>query len=91
MKIKELKEILMHYQGREYDDWDLKLWDYNNQRELNWPSGTYSSSKPDRSITFPVSVEPVDGEEIDSRMKRLIAELNDGLNNEASKELMEKI
>lgn len=74
MTIKELREILIHYDGIEYDNWELSLWDYNNQRELKWASGTYASSKESKTISFPVEVEPVDGEYIDERVKRLINE-----------------
>lgn len=71
MKIKDLCEILKHYEGREYDDWEIELWDYNNQREVKWTGGTYASSKTDKKISFPVTVEPVDGKTIDERIAEL--------------------
>ena len=74
MTIRDLREILIHYEGKEYDDWEISLWDYNNQRDIIWHGGSYSSSKETKSITFPVEVEPVDGEYIDERIKRLINE-----------------
>lgn len=75
MTIKDLKEILMHYQDRKYNDWEIKLWDYNNQREVNFLEGTHASSNETKSITFPVMIDPVDGEDIDERLKRLISEM----------------
>ena len=74
MTIKDLREILIHYEGKEYDDWEVSLWDYNNQRDIIWHGGSYASSKETKSITFPVEVEPVDGEYIDERVKRLMNE-----------------
>ena len=76
MKIKDIKELLKHYGGEEYDDWDIVLWDYNNQRELKWLGGTFASSKPDKHICFSVEVEPVDGKTIDQRIKELYKNLN---------------
>lgn len=75
MTIKEIKDILIHYDGREYDDWEIKLFDYNNQRDIKWNGGTYASSRETKTITFPVELEPVDGEGINSRLKRLMKEI----------------
>lgn len=75
MTIKELKDILIHYEGREYNDWEIKLFDYNNQREIEWNGGAYASSRETKSITFPVELEPIDGEGINSRLKRLMKEI----------------
>ena len=55
MTVKFLREVLKHYEGKEYDDWEIKLFDFNNQRNLK------------------VNVEPVDGETIDQRVKRLLS------------------
>ena len=74
MKIKELREILIHFTKPEYDDFEVLLWDYNNQRVIEWPEGMYALSKPDKRLTFPVKVEPVDGETIDERLKRMMDE-----------------
>ena len=71
MKIKELKEILKHFEGREWDDFDIKLWDYNNQREIEWEGGSHAFSKPEKKLTFPVKVPPIDGKTIDERIKEL--------------------
>lgn len=73
MTIRDLKDILIHFQDRKYDDWEVTLWDFNNQRDLEW-SGGYAFSKPDKSITFSVKAEPIDGETIDERIKRIIKE-----------------
>jgi len=75
MTIKYLREILKHYTEHQYDEWEIKLWDYNNQREVGFLDGTYASSKATKTINFPVKVEPVDGETIDERLKRLISEM----------------
>ncbi len=75
MTIKDLREILIHYQDRKYDDWEIILFDYNNQRVINWLDGTYASSRTDKRITFPVKVEPIDGETVDERIKRIISEM----------------
>ena len=71
MKLKFVREILKHYEGHEYDDWDLVLWDYNNQREVKWSEGMYAASKDDKKISFPVEIEPVDGVQIEERIKKL--------------------
>ena len=72
MTIKDLREILIHYEGKEYDDWEISLWDYNNQRNIIWHGGSYASSKETKSITFPVEVEPVDGVTVSERVKKII-------------------
>lgn len=72
MKIKELRETLVHFTKPEYDDFDIALWDYNNQRDVEWTAGMYAFSKPDKRLTFPVKVEPVDGKTIDERLKRIM-------------------
>lgn len=75
MTIKDLREILIHYEDKQYDDWNVTLFDYNNQRTLKVSSGMYSSSKETKSLTIPVEVEPVDGETIDKRIRRLMEEI----------------
>lgn len=35
----------------------------------------YAFSKPDKCLTFPVEIEPVDGETIDKRLKRMMEEV----------------
>jgi hypothetical protein len=95
MKIEFLREILKHYEGKEYDDWEITLFDFNNQRTLKVADGTYASSKETKSITFPVMVEPVDGIAINERIKALLNEIREdavGLKNTLSdyKEDMDK-
>ena len=75
MKIKDIKELLKHYQDKEYEDWEIVLWDYNNQRKIEWNGGTFASSKPDKEICFSVTMEPVDGKTIDQRVKELYSRL----------------
>jgi len=75
MKIKDLREIIKHFESREYDDWDVKLWDYNNQRNIKWPGGCYGFSKDNKYITFTVDVPPVDGKKIDDRIEQLLNQI----------------
>ena len=53
MTIKELRDILIHFQGKEYDDWEVVLWDYKNQKKWDW-SVSHSFSKPNKKLTFPI-------------------------------------
>lgn len=71
MKLKDLREILKHYEGREWDNVEVRLWDYNNQREAIWTGGSYGFSKTNMELTFPIEVPPVDGKTIDERIKEL--------------------
>ena len=57
MTVKFLREVLKHYEDKEYDDWKIELFDYNNQRSLEVLDGTYASSKESKIISFPVKVE----------------------------------
>lgn len=79
--IKDLREILKHFTDYEYDDWKVCLWDFNNQREVEMVPGMHSVSRPDKQISFPVRVEPIDGEEIDRRLARMIKEVQNSNNN----------
>ena len=72
MTIKALRDILIHYQGSEYDDWKVNLFDYNNQRDIKWNEGMYSSSKNDKVLTFPIEMEPIDGVEINRRIEKVM-------------------
>lgn len=71
MTIRELREIIVHFQDREYDDYDVTLFDYNGQQDLKW-GGSYAFSKTDKRLVFPVSVPPVDGITIEERLKKII-------------------
>lgn len=77
MTVKFLREVLKHYEDKEYDDWKIELFDYNNQRSLEVLDGTYASSKESKIISFPVKVEPVDGVTIDERLKALLKEIKE--------------
>lgn len=55
MTIKELREILVHFQDREYDDYEVELWDYKHQQPLGW-SVSHGFSKPEKRLIFPVNV-----------------------------------
>jgi hypothetical protein len=55
MTIKDLREILIHFQDREYDDYEVELWDYKHQLPLKW-NVSHGFSKPDKRLTFPVDV-----------------------------------
>ncbi len=70
MTIKDLREILIHLQDKKYDDYEVVLWDYNQQQELCWGFG-YSLSHPQKKLNFPVDVPTVDGETIMERLKKL--------------------
>ncbi len=78
MTVKFLREVLKHYEDKEYDDWNIALFDYNNQRSLEVLDGTYASSKESKIISFPVKVEPVDGVTIDERLKKVLKEVKEG-------------
>lgn len=71
MTIKDLREILIHFQDNEYDDYEVVLWDYNHQQKLQW-GGMHGLSHPNKELTFPVNVTPVDGVTIDERIKKLM-------------------
>lgn len=70
MTIRDLREILIHFEDKKYDDWKVSLWDYNHQQELDW-GGSYSFSKPKKELCFPVEVTPVDGITVFERLKQL--------------------
>lgn len=71
MTIKDLREILVHFQDNKYDDYEIVLWDYNHQQKLQW-GGMHGLSHPNKELTFPVNVTPVDGVTIDERIKKLM-------------------
>ena len=70
MTIGDLKEILIHFEDRKYDNWEIVLWDFNHQQELGW-GGSYSFSKPNKELSFSVEVPPVDGITVFERLKQL--------------------
>lgn len=70
MTIEDLKEILIHFEDKKYDNWEVVLWDYNHQQKLNW-GGSYSFSKPNKELSFSVEVPPVDGITVFERLKQL--------------------
>lgn len=70
MTIRDLREILIHFQDRKYDDYEVILWDYNHQQKLDWGGG-YSFSKPEETLSFAVEVPPVDGITVFERLKQL--------------------
>lgn len=72
MTIKFLREVLKHYEDREYDDWNVVLFDYNNQRNLIVLDGTYAASKDSKTLSFPVLAPPVDGITIDKRVDAML-------------------
>lgn len=82
MTIKDMREILVHFTDHEYDDYEVELFDFNNQRKLEWLEGCHSFSKPEKRITFPVRVEPVDGETIDKRLERMIKSVQNSSKND---------
>lgn len=70
MTIRDLKDLLVHFNDRMYDDYEVVLWDYNHQQELNW-GGMHSLSHPKKKLSFPVEVPPVDGITVFERLKQL--------------------
>lgn len=76
MTIKDLRDILVHFEDRKYDNYEVILWDYNHQEKLGWGGG-YSLSHPDNKLCFPVTVTPIDGVTIDERLKKLVGTLNE--------------
>lgn len=70
MTIRDLREILKHFEGREFDNYEVLLWDYNHQQKLNWGGG-HSFSHPNKTLCFPVEVPPVDGITVFERLKQL--------------------
>lgn len=70
MTIKELRDILVHFEDKKYDDFKVILWDYEHQRELDW-GGCHGFSKPENSLCFPVNVPPEDGISIFEKLKQL--------------------
>lgn len=83
MTIKDLKEILIHFQDKKYDDYEVILWDYNHQQTLDW-GVSHSLSHPDKELIFPVTVNPVDGITIEKRLKKVVEqyESSKGKSNE---------
>lgn len=73
MTIKDLKDILVHFEDKKYDNYKVVLWDYNHQQELDW-GGTYNFSNPNKELIFAVGVTPVDGVTIFERLKQLLNE-----------------
>jgi len=69
MTIREMRDLLKIYEDSKYDKWEIKLWDYENQRELNW-NISHSASNITKDITFPVTVPPIDGISIFEKIKK---------------------
>lgn len=76
MTIRDLREILIHFQDREYDDYEVVLWDYNNQQKLGW-SPSHALSHPSKELTFPVTVPPSDGVDVFEKLKQLKKKLDE--------------
>lgn len=70
MTIKDLREILVHFQDHKYDEYEVELWDYNHQQNLGW-GPSFALSHPEKRLTFPVDVKDVDGVTIMERLKKM--------------------
>lgn len=70
MTIKDLKDILVHFNDRKYDGYEVVLWDYNHQQKLGW-EGMYALSHPEKKLSLVVEVPPVDGITVFERLKQL--------------------
>lgn len=73
MTIKDLREIIVHFQEHKYDDYEVVLWDFNHQQKLNW-NVSHALSHPDKELTFPVEVKETDEKTINEKLKNLIDE-----------------
>ncbi len=74
MTIKDLRDILIHFTDRKYDDYEVTLWDYNHQQDCDWGGG-YSLSHPDKRLVFPITVNDVNEETITDRIKKVMDDL----------------
>ena len=70
MTIRDLREILIHFEDKKYDNYEVVLWDYNNQQTLGW-GASYALSHPEKELTFPVTVPPCDGVDVFDRLLKL--------------------
>ena len=77
MTLRDIKDFIAVFEDSECDDYEIILWDYNHQQKLK-TGGGYSLSHPDKEITIPVDVPPVDGVTIFERLKQL----QDGIQKE---------
>ena len=55
LTIKKLREILKHFEDKEYDDFEVELWDYKHQQALTY-GPSHGFSKEEKRLTFPVDV-----------------------------------
>lgn len=54
MKIKELKDLMMHFEDPKYDDYEVVFWDYARQKRMDGHFG--GLSHPDKEISIPIAV-----------------------------------
>lgn len=73
MTIKDLKNILIHFQSDEYDDYQVVLWDYNHQEKLKW-NVSHSLSHSEKELCFPVTVKREDGKSIFEELRNFCKE-----------------
>lgn len=54
MKLRELKDLIKHFEDRKYDDYDLFFWDYMRQQKMDGHFG--SLSHPEKELIIPIAV-----------------------------------
>lgn len=54
MKVKEIKELMKHFEEPKYDDYEMVFWDYARQKRMDGHFG--GLSHPDKEISIPISV-----------------------------------
>ena len=54
MKIKEIKDLMMHFAESKYDDYNVVFWDYSRQRKMDGHFGALSH--PEKEISIPIGV-----------------------------------
>lgn len=53
MKLKELKDLMKHFEDSSYDEYELVFWDYMRQQKMDGHFG--GLSHPDKEITIPIT------------------------------------
>lgn len=75
MTIKDLKNVLVHFQDRKYDDYEVVFWD--SSRQLRMDATFTGLSHPDKEISF--NVRELDSDRVYERMQGTPTSLPDTL------------
>ena len=54
MKVKELKDLMKHFEEDKYNDYEIVFWDYARQKKMDGHFG--GLSHPEKEISIPISV-----------------------------------